>query len=62
MQYVTSVERMAIARGFEKGMEQGILESERKTLRRLLLRRFQVIPDWAEDRILHGAELSLNNG
>lgn len=71
MQYVTSVERMAIARGLEKGMEQGleqgiekgrevgILEGERKTLRRQLLRRFKVIPDWAEDRILHGADAEL---
>jgi len=63
MQYVTSVERMAIARGLEKGMaqglEEGMLEGERKILRRLLMRRFQVIPDWAEDRILHGADAEL---
>lgn len=71
MQYVTSVERMAIARGLEKGMAQGLeqgiekgrevgmLEGERKTLRRLLMRRFQVIPDWAEDRILLGADAEL---
>jgi len=60
MQYVTSVERMAIARGLEKGLEQGrdqgVLEGERKTLRRQLLRRFQLIPDWAADRILTGTE------
>jgi len=66
MQYVTSVERMAIARGLEKGMaqglEEGMLEGERKILRRLLMRRFQVIPDWAEDRILQAQMLSLNNG
>ena len=43
MRYVTSIERM----GIKKGIQQG----EAMLLRRLLLRRFQQLPDWAEKRL-----------
>jgi hypothetical protein len=63
MQYVTSVERMAIARGRKEGLEEGIgkgvLEGERKTLHRQLLRRFHILPDWAAERILQGSDTDL---
>ncbi|MGD0958601.1 MAG: cytosolic protein [Methylomonas sp.] len=63
MQYVTSIERMAIAKGreegLEKGREEGALEAEKKTLQRQLQHRFQVIPDWAVVRILQGSEAEL---
>jgi hypothetical protein len=71
MQYVTSVERIGIAKGREIGLEEGqeiglglglekgVIEGEKKTLRRLLLRRFQVIPDWAVERILQGSDAEL---
>lgn len=59
MQYVTSVERRAIAKGLELGLEKGVIEGEKKTLRRLLLRRFQVIPDWAVERILQSLDAEL---
>ena len=59
MQYVTSVERRAIAKGLELGLEKGVIEGEKKTLRRLLLRRFQVIPDWAVERILQSSDAEL---
>jgi hypothetical protein len=59
MQYVTSVERMATAKGLELGLEKGVIEGEKKTLRRLFLRRFQVIPDWAVERILQGSDAEL---
>jgi len=42
----------------EKGLE-GRLEGERKTLRRLLQRRFQAIPDWAVASILNGSAAEL---
>ena len=67
MQYVTSVERIGIAKGREIGLEEGqeiglekgVIEGEKKTLRRLLLRRFQVIPDWAVERILQSSDAEL---
>ncbi|MEI6066724.1 MAG: cytosolic protein [Methylococcaceae bacterium] len=59
MQYVTSMERLAIAKGLEQGLEQGVLKGEQKTLRRLILRRFQTIPDWAIDRISQASEIEL---
>ena len=40
-------------------MQKGVVEGEKKTLRRLLLRRFMMIPDWAEERILQGSDEEL---
>ena len=55
MQYVTSIERMANA----KGLEQGVLKGEQKTLHRQLHRRFQTLPDWAVERIALATEAEL---
>lgn len=55
MRYVTSIERRAIKRGLEqgieRGLEQGILQGEASALRRLLKRRFERLPKWAEERL-----------
>ena len=69
MQYVTSVERFEIAKvqqeiakvqqEIAKVKQKCVLEGEQKTLRRQLQRRFQLIPDWAEERILQGSEAEL---
>ncbi|MEI6069853.1 MAG: DUF4351 domain-containing protein [Methylococcaceae bacterium] len=71
MQYVTSIERMAIAKGLEqglergleqgleRGLERGVLKGEQKTLRRLLERRFHALPDWAIERISQASEAEL---
>jgi len=65
MQYVTSIERMAIAKGREEGREagkeEGVLEGERKTLLRMLQRRFNSVPDWAVEKILNGTAADLEH-
>jgi len=47
MPYVTSVERMGLARGREEGREEGA----RETLRRFVEARFGVVPPALEQRI-----------
>ena len=47
MQYVTSVERIGIMKGLQQGLQQG----ETRVLRRLLSRRFGVLPIWAETKL-----------
>ena len=45
VQYITSVERIGIAKGIAKGRVEG----ESRLLRRLLERRFGVLPQWASE-------------
>ena len=47
MRYVTSWER----RGHAKGLEQGILQGEASVIKRLLMRRFESLPAWVDDRL-----------
>lgn len=52
-------DKQEIAKVKKESWEEGLLEGEQKTLRRQLQRRFQLIPDWAEERILQGSEAEL---
>jgi len=55
VQYITSVERIGIAKGIVKGrMEgrmEGRVEGESRLLKRLLERRFGVLPEWATKQL-----------
>lgn len=55
MQYVTSVERMGIAKGIEKGVIQG----ESKLLRKQLVHRFGSLPEWVSDKLSRAGEQDL---
>ncbi len=55
MQYVTSVERIGIA----KGRVVGRVEGEARILKRQLERRFGVLPEWAAERLVSAKEEEL---
>ncbi len=55
VQYITSVERIGIAKGLAKGRVEG----ESRFLRRLLERRFGVLPQWASDQLTSASEKQL---
>lgn len=55
MQYITSVEKIGIA----KGRLEGRLEGESKLLKRLLERRFGVLPTWVSDKLDSATEQDL---
>ena len=63
MQYITSVERIAIAKGRVEGQVEGIakgrIEGESKLLKRLLERRFGVLPAWATEKLSNASESAL---
>jgi len=67
VEYVTSVERIGIAKGLEKGLEkgraegraEGRVEGEYRLLRRQLERRFGVLPEWVTERLIHATEEEL---
>lgn len=67
MQYITSVERIAIAKGITqgitqgiaKGITQGITKGESKLLKRLLERRFGALPVWATEKLSNATEPAL---
>ena len=67
MRYVTSVEKIGIAKGrqeglhqgLEQGLEQGLLQGESKLLRKQLERRFGVLPSWATDKLKCATEQDL---
>ena len=61
MQYISSVERIGIAKGIEVGIEQGRLEGEARLLKRQLERRFGELPDWAVDKLQRAAEQDLES-
>ena len=52
VQYITSVERIGMARGMAEGITQG----ESKLLRRQLERRFGALPAWATEKLSHASE------
>lgn len=56
MAYITSIERLAN----EEGMQQGRLAGKVQLLTRILARRFGELPVWANDRILHADENTLD--
>ena len=51
MRYVTSWERKGLEQGLEQGRSQGFLQGEASVLRRLLKRRFELLPEWVEERL-----------
>ncbi len=51
MPYVTSVERIGLARGRAEGRDEGRAEGTRETLRRFIQARFGVVPPAVEQRI-----------
>ncbi len=55
MKYVTSVERIGIA----KGRVEGRLEGESKLLKKLLERRFGALPAWAIELLSNASEPAL---
>ena len=59
MQYITSVEKIGIAKGRIEGRVEGKVEGEAKLLRRLLERRFGILPTWASDKLNSAAEQDL---
>ena len=63
MQYITSIERIGIAKGITQGITQGIakgrIEGESKLLKRLLERRFGVLPAWATEKLSNASESAL---
>lgn len=65
MQYITSVERIGIAKGRVEGRVEGRLEGrlegESKLLRKLLERRFGTLPAWASDKLNNAAEQDLES-
>ena len=61
MEYVTSVERMGIAKGRVEGRVEGMVVGESKALRRQLERRFGTLPNWASDKVNSAKELDLES-
>ena len=59
VQYITSVERIGIAKGIARGRVEGRVEGESRFLRRLLERRFGVLPEWASDQLRRASEQQL---
>ena len=55
IQYVTSVERIGMA----KDMAEGVAKGEARMLKRLLERRFGVLPEWASERFVSAKEEEL---
>ncbi len=55
MKYITSIERIAIA----KGQVEGRVEGESKLLKRQLERRFGVLPAWATEKLSNASESAL---
>ena len=51
VQYITSVERIGIAKGIAKGRVEGRVEGESRLLKRQLERRFGLLPEWASERL-----------
>ena len=63
VQYITSVERIGMARGMAtgmaKGVEKGRVEGASRLLKRQLERRFGVLPSWATEKLSHASEQDL---
>ena len=59
MQYITSIERIGIAKGQVEGIAKGRVEGETKLLKRQLERRFGALPAWATEKLSNASESSL---
>ncbi len=51
MPYVTSIERIGIRKGMDLGRQEGREEEAVRVLRRLLTRRFGLLPEWVESKL-----------
>ena len=61
MQYITSVERIGIAKGRLEGRVEGRVEGESRLLKKQLERRFGVLPTWATDKLNDASEQDLES-
>lgn len=61
MQYITSVERIGLAKGRVEGRLEGRVEGEARLLRKLLESRFGTLPGWASDKLNSAAEQDLES-
>jgi hypothetical protein len=61
MKYITSVEKIYIAKGRTEGRVEGVVEGESRLLKRQLERRFGALPSWASDKINSAAEQDLES-
>ena len=61
MQYITSVEKIGIAKGRLEGRVEGRVEGESRLLRKQLERRFGALPTWAIDKLNSAAEQDLDS-
>jgi len=59
IQYITSVERIGIAKGRLEGRVEGRLEGESKLLRKQLEHRFGDLPNWAINKLNSAPEQNL---
>jgi hypothetical protein len=59
MKYITSVERIGIAKGRVEGRVEGLVEGESKLLKRQLERRFGALPAWATEKLSNATEPAL---
>jgi hypothetical protein len=59
VQYITSVERIGMAKGIAKGIAKGRVEGESRLLKRQLERRFGLLPQWASERLESAKEEEL---
>jgi len=56
MQYVTSIERIGIAKGRQEGRQEGLLEGEAEMLGLMLKHRFGELSDAVVNRLRHANE------
>ncbi|KZK74479.1 MAG: hypothetical protein A3K90_08800 [Pelodictyon luteolum] len=59
VEYITSIERIGIAKGMSQGMAQGRVEGESRLLKRQLERRFGMLPEWAAEKLSRATEQEL---
>lgn len=65
MRYLSAIERMAIDRGFQKGLDEGkirgIAQGRAELLARILRRRFGDLPEWVEIRLREATPAQLES-
>ncbi len=61
MQYVTSIERIGIAKGLQEGRQEGLLEGEAEMLGLMLKHRFGELSDTVVNKLRHAKEDQLKH-
>ncbi len=59
VQYISSVERIGIAKGRVEGRVEGHVEGKSSLLQKLLEHRFGVLPEWAAEQLVPAREEEL---